>query len=272
MSNKHPLLLALTLSACTGAADVGDTSIDDDTGPRPVLDCSDEVTAYEGLPYCLTTIGLTEVKLFIPQNRDPNAPMALYLHGDTANGYYEDWGFEYLVPWAMDHGVVFGAVLAPNGCSWWRNEDECSWEVEDVDATNANALHDAMELIGDALDASPSGVRYVGYSGGSTFLTGHFLPLYGDVHPGTIVANCGGEEPIYDFAWDTSSAATRARNPIFYTYGSNDFMQEYIDPAVVIYNDLGFDVTVDMRPGYEHCDAGLDWDAITLDLWAPTPP
>ena len=51
-----------------------------------------------------------------------------------------------------------------------------------------------------------------------------------------------------------------------------DFMQEYIDPAVVVYNDLGFDVTVDERQGYSHCDAGLDWDAITLDLWAPSPP
>jgi hypothetical protein len=272
-------MLLLALAACHGTvladrpghadpADTGDTAVTDD---RPVLDCRDRTT-YEGLPYCLTTIGLTEVKLFVPEDRDPNAPMAVFLHGDTANGYYEDWGYEYLVPWALEHGIVFAAVLAPNGCSWWRNEDECTWETEDTDGTNADALHQALVTIGAAEDASTEGVRYVGYSGGSTFLTGHWLPLYGDQHPGTIVANCGGEVPIYDFAWDTRDAAIRDRDPIFYTYGSNDFMQEYIDPAVRRYTGLGFDVTTDERAGYEHCDAGLDWDGITLDLWEADPP
>jgi predicted esterase len=259
-------MLIVSLAAC--APDSVDT---EDTGERPILDCSDATTAYEGLPYCLTTLGLTEVKLFVPEQREPDAPIAVYLHGDTANGYYEDWGFEYLVPWALDRGIVFAAVLAPNECSWWRDEDECSWEIEDEDATNADALHEALEQIGAAYDARTDGVRYVGYSGGSTFLTGHFVPLYGDVHPGVVVANCGGEEPIYEFAWDATPAA-RARVPIVYTYGSQDFMQEYIDPAVEIYEDLGFDVTVDERQGYGHCDADLDWDAITLGLWAASPP
>ena len=68
------LPLALLVTACNGASD--DTGTTDDTGPRPVLDCSDQTTAYEGLPYCLTTIGLTEVKLFVPEDSDPGAPMA----------------------------------------------------------------------------------------------------------------------------------------------------------------------------------------------------
>jgi predicted esterase len=267
---------ALWLAGCGGVtpvdSDLGDTAISDDAGEPPGLDCTPAETAWEGLPYCLATVGSLELKVFVPSDRAPDAPLAVYLHGDTANGYYEDWGFEALVPWAMANGVVFVAALAPNGCSWWRDEDECSWEIEDEDATNADALHEALLAVAAAYDARADGVRYVGYSGGSTFLTGHFLPLYGDVHPGVIVANCGGEEPIYDFAWDTSDARLRDRNPIVYTFGGADFMREYIEPAIVLYSDLGFSVTVDRHPGYGHCDADLDWDAMTLALWAAEPP
>jgi hypothetical protein len=273
-------VLWVGLSACAGPSgetDLGSTENSDQSedasdttdapGPATVdLDCTDKVTAWEALPYCKTTLGGLEVKLFAPEDPQEGAGVAIYLHGDTANGYFEDWGFEYLVPWAQSEGLWFAAVLAPNECSWWRAPDECSWEIEDTEGYNADAFHDALVELSDRAEASVEGVRYVGYSGGSTFLAGHFVPLYGDEHPGIVVANCGGEEPIYDFAWDVDEGP-RDEIPMVFTYGGQDFMQEYVVPAIAAYEDLGFEVTDDKRPGFGHCDADLDWDGITIGLW-----
>jgi hypothetical protein len=54
---------------------------------------------------------------------------------------------------------------------------------------------------------------------------------------------------------------------MFYTFGSNDFMTEYIFPSMDAYQALGFPVESLELPGYGHCDADCDWDARTIGLW-----
>jgi predicted esterase len=235
------------------------------TGGDGGLDCTPSTTQWDEQPYCLTEVGPLELKVFVPDDGS-DAPMqvAVYLHGDTANGYYEDWGFEALSAWATSNHVLFVAALAPNGCSWWRPVTSCSVDEYD-DGSNATALQNALVAIGEAYDIYPDPVLFVGYSGGSTFLTRHFVPMYGDVRPGVIVANCGGVPP-QPFDW-TPTAETRAQVPLYYTFGSEDFMVEYIYPSVDEYTQMEFPVDVLEEPGYGHCDGDYDWDGRTIELW-----
>jgi len=231
-----------------------------------ILDaCEATATAELGEPICLTRAGSIDVKVALPDGAPQG--IAVFLHGDTANAWLDDFGYEYLIEATRGANLVLVAALAPNRCSWWRAPDECDFEVEDSDGVNAAALAEALGLLAAELDIEGTPVRYVGYSGGSTFLTGHFLPLFGDAFPGPMVANCGGEVPIYDFTWDIDDDATRSALPITFTFGSLDFMTEFIEPAVRQLSGLEFAVTRTEIQGADHCDAGVDWDAITLQAW-----
>jgi hypothetical protein len=119
------------------------------TNGKGGLPCTSATTQYDGQPYCLTTLEDIEVKLFVPPDPGPN-PMqvAIYLHGDTANGYYEDWGFEALSAWATSHRVLFLAALAPNGCSWWRPKDTCGADVYDEGYNTDGCRHHFARLSG----------------------------------------------------------------------------------------------------------------------------
>lgn len=229
------------------------------------LSCTPETTLNDEQPYCFTDIGPVELKVFVPNDGNPEPmQLAIYLHGDTANGYYEDWGFEGLSAWATANHVLFVAALAPNGCSWWRPDYSCSIDEYD-DGSNADELVAAIDAIGEAHDIYTDSILFVGYSGGSTFLTRHYVPMYGDSRPGVVVANCGGVEP-QPFDW-SPTAETRAAVPLYYTFGSEDWMTEYIYPSIEAYEGLSFPVDVREEPGYGHCDGDYDWDARTLGLW-----
>lgn len=241
-------------------------------GEPEVAPC-DHATKTFGIPYCLRTVGIVELKLFPPDQPVRNGPIAVFLHGDTANGYFQDWGYEWLLEEANANGWYFVAALAPNRCSWWRTPNECAWELEDHKGRNVAGLAGALDALIAENDLSPEGIRYVGYSGGSTFLTGHWVPLVGHRYPGIVVANCGGEAPIYDFSWNPSRAG-RAAIPLVYTWGSRDFMggaqnsPDYVGQSIDWYTAAGFPVDALEVEGLDHCGADYDWDARTLELWS----
>jgi hypothetical protein len=261
------VLVALAVAACAPMSEGDSRSRDDvpELGDDLRATCTSTTTAELGAPICRTKVGDVELKLAVPDG-DVDG-LAVFLHGDTANGWLDDFGYEYLIDAVTNARLALVAALAPNGCSWWRTKDECDFEVEDESGANADALAAALARVEAGLGAAHAPVRYVGYSGGSTFLTGHFLPLHGDEWPGVMVANCGGEIPIYDFAWDVDDAALRAQLPVRFTLGSEDFMAEYVDPADTTLRSLGFDVDKTVLAGFDHCDAGVDWDGLTLTAW-----
>ncbi len=228
--------------------------------------CTRQMTQNQGLDYCLGKVGTVEYKLFVPEDGSKRPmQMALFLHGDTANGYLEDWGFEALAAWASQHHVLMLAALAPNGCSWWRPETSCSVDEYDTGG-NALALEEVLKTIAKGYDVYQTDLLYVGYSGGSTFLTRQWIPMFGDTHPGVVVANCGGVEP-QAFSWEPSDLQ-RARVPLYYTYGDSDFMIEYILPSSEQYDALGFPVSLLELRGVDHCGSSYDWDERTLSLWS----
>lgn len=276
----------LALAACTVApsdnadtadeTDLTDTDPADTDGPFTIdeSDCAWDETWEFGYEYCLRTIGDVEVKVFTPDTLEAGAPIAIYLHGDTANGYYEDWGYEWLLDWTRSNGIIFVAALAPNGCSWWRHPNECSRWIEDEDGYNSDALARVIDTVGQDWGAATDGIRYVGYSGGSTFLTGHFVPLYGKEYPGIVAAHCGGQGPIYDFTWDHRTDVVRERIPLEFTWGSRDFMggyggeYDYVQEAIDFYDDIGWPRVGALEiDGLGHCGASYDWDQRTIDLW-----
>jgi predicted esterase len=249
----------------SGAGTGGSSSVDPASSHgQGGLPCTTKTTQYTGQSYCLSQIGDLELKVFVPKTTKP-MQIAIYLHGDTANGYLEDWGFETLAQWSIDHGVMLVAALAPNGCSWWRPPWTCGADQYDDDGYNSQQLVDALGKISESYDVFTSNLLLVGYSGGSTFLTRQFVPNHGDKHPGLVVANCGGVPPKA-FTWQSTTESRKAI-PIVYTFGTEDFMTEYIYPSIAEYESLGFDVSQQALPGYGHCDSSYDWDTRTLDLW-----
>ncbi len=235
------------------------------TGGKGGLPCTSAATQYDGQPYCSTAIEDVEVKLFVPAAPGPDPmQLAVYLHGDTANGYYEDWGFEALSAWATAHRVLFFAALAPNGCSWWRPKDTCGADVYD-EGYNTEQLVGVIRAVGKAYDVYTQEILFVGYSGGSTFLTRQYVPMVGNELPGVMVLNCGGVDP-QPFDWAPSPETTPLL-PLHYTFGTDDFMTEYIYPSMADYEAMGFSVDELELPGYGHCDGSYDWDGRTISLW-----
>lgn len=234
------------------------------TGGRGGLSCKAATTANTAQPYCLATVGDIEMKVLLPAASKGPMQIAVFLHGDSANGYFEDWGFEALATWASARGILFVAALAPNRCSWWRPKSSCSVDEYDT-GENARALVAALDAIGKAYDVYPRQLLFVGYSGGSTFLTRNFIPMFGDTRWGSMVLNCGGVDP-QPFDWAPTAAALQ-RLPLAYTYGSLDKMLPYIGPSVAEYKKLGFQVDDRKVDGYTHCDSAYDWDARTIALW-----
>lgn len=183
-----------------------------------------------------------EFKVFLPAgfSKAKSTRLALFLHGDTANGYYENY-FTSLKTYALKRGFIFAAALSPNGNSWWHENEF------------ATDLHLALTTLKKRLNFSTKDILFSGVSGGSTFLTMQFIPMVGKNYSGTIAATCGGAPGS---AFRTNEIAQlKTSYDLNFIYRDGDFLADpngtygdVISKTIRQYNDYGFKVAKKVIP------------------------
>jgi hypothetical protein len=285
MKSLTPLLLALSVAACSSDAaipaqgmDAGTSALDSAVAPAqdaaamttdsgPVipsskgsggLSCASKGQLGGGRTYCTSNIGGSEVKLAEPvAGAGPLRPLRLvaYLHGDGAGAHKNDSAMKALLPFADAHHAIVISVLSPNKCAWWQapSQTNCNaTPVPDDAGVNGETFRDVLEAVRAGYDVSNDVAYYYGSSGGSIFLSITFLPKYGDKYPGIYAFNCGGDAPSRKLPW-ASDAMKRAGTKLFFTYGDQDFLKMDIEQAIPFFRGLGFPVDQKVIPGATHC-------------------
>ncbi len=299
-SSAVPLLVALAAFACsssgggadpgTGATDGGSGDPDataaptDDAAPEagaPVtppssggkggLTCTSSVDV-SGRSICTAKIGSVEVRILEPSGGSGPMRLGLYLHGDGAAAHKSGSVFKPMIAWAdAEHGLGV-SFLAPNGCAWWQSPThDCTLQTTDPDVAgeNAPALVTAVEAILKAFDVRTDGMRYYSASGGSIFLTDEWIPLHGGTYPGVFAIMCGGVVSTRTYAWDTTDASLRAKNPLWFTYGDMDFLLADEQATVAAFKGKSFAVTEKVLPNAGHCEFDAHGEAI--GIWSQSP-
>jgi hypothetical protein len=164
----------------------------------------------------------------------------IHLHGDGGGDYR--WLFEDNVRFGLQHGLIGVVVLAPNPERRWYRQGE----------QNALFLHELVQNeIAKKYNIDLSRIYFSGVSGGSQFLTGQFIPLYGKRYRSGAVMLCGGPAN-----WlrrlDMEEADINAfRLSWFATAG--DFLLDQVEEGIQYYRSRGFPVTSEILPTGSHC-------------------
>lgn len=244
--------------AATGSVDDGTTG----AGPLPAgLPCG---TAFDqnGRTGCETVVEGLEVKFFpLPEGQRVRR-LAVYLHGDGAADYSDGWAFSpEIFAWTDARDTLVVGVLSP-----------ASYDDGTVAFGAAQPEH--AELVATTIEAFVAAYEpefadqtlWWGVSGGSWFFASSFIAVAGPRLPGVYVANCGGSGGSFGWTWDpTTDTATRDMIPIYFNYGTEDFLADNIVGSIAEYEGKGFVVDALVHEGAMHCMHPID--APTLEFW-----
>ncbi|HSO40695.1 MAG TPA: hypothetical protein VLT33_49555 [Labilithrix sp.] len=248
-----------------------DASVPPSSGGKGGLSCTSTATV-AGRSICTAKVGSVELKILAPKAGAGPLRLGVYVHGDGAGAHKSGSVLTALAPWADAQRGLVVSFLAPNGCAWWlAPTHDCASNQTDADVAGANAaaLAAAIDAVLKAYDVRSDGVRYYGASGGSIFLTDEWIPLQGGTYPGVFAIMCGGDASTRTYGWDASNAALRARNPLWFTYGDQDFLLTDEKAAVAAFKSKGFAVTEKVLPNKGHCEFDAHGEAASI--WTLNP-
>ena len=242
-----------------GTGGTGDTT----SGPPPPGIACGESFQHEGRQGCHTTVEGIDVKFFPPPEGEAVERLAVFFHGDGAADYLENWGFPPdILAWTEARHTMVVGVLSP--ASYEDNTiafGAAQPEHADAVATTLEAFIAAYEPV--YADAT----LYWGISGGSWHFSSSFIPHVAHRVPGVFVANCGGSGLSFGWAWDPGKdTVMRDKIPIYFNYGSKDFLAPNIADSIVEYEDLGFTVDSLVHDGAGHCMHPISGP--TIDFWS----
>jgi hypothetical protein len=271
-----------THEAGVALADDGAAAVDVDAAPAVVvpgtggkggLACTRKDDLGGGRQSCVVTVGGVELKIVEAKGGSGPLRLGLYLHGDGAVAHINNGVLKAMMPWADAHRGLAVSALAPNGCAWWLAiTHDCAssgYDDRDVDGDNAVALAAALDAIMKAYDVRTDGIRYYGSSGGSIFLADAWIPLQAASYPGVFAMMCGGAKTSRAYAWNTTDVALRAKNPLWFTYGDQDFLFDQIGTSIAAFKAKSFSVTEKIIPGAGHCQFDAHGEAI--GIWSANP-
>lgn len=254
-----------TATDVAGETDPNDTDVVDDSSgeppppPPPGIECEEPFT-YQGLEGCVATVEGIQIKFFPLPEGETVEHIAVYFHGDTAPGWYENWAFPSVVDWAEPKGILTLGVLSPmlggSGLPEWGESQP----------PDAEAVATAIEAFADAYAAPREEIFYWSTSGGSWFFTSSYVPVAGHRLPGWFAISCGGSGFSYPFEWDNTDATLRDRISLFFNYGTEDFLADPTDDSFAEYGALGFEVDRLVHEGATHCAHPIDEP--TLEYWS----
>lgn len=242
------------------------------SGGKGGLTCARTEDVGSGHTACVVTVAGVELKVVPPLAGAGPVRLGIYLHGDGAGAHKSGSALKAMVPWVEGKRGLGVSALAPNGCAWWQKPThDCASATSEPDsaADNTRALAAALDAVEKAYDVRLDSARYYGSSGGSIFLTTQWLPLQGGKRPGVFALMCGGEVGAQPPAWDMGDAAARARSPLAFTYGAEDFLASDIRRAIAGWGKLGFAVAEKVVPGAGHC--AFDAHGEAMRVWGDHP-
>lgn len=243
-----------------GSVDVGSADAPANVPGDNPLPC-DETFEHRGHTGCLSTIDGLQVKYF-PLERGAVTNLAVFLHGDTANDWSENFGFRpAILDWAQERNIlVLGAVAT-------SSYDEGGLPAYGAaQAQQATELITLIETFRDAYNASTERAYYWGVSGGSWFISSQFIARMAPRMPGIYVANCGGSGMSYGWDWDPSEdTALRDSIAVYYNYGSEDFLAGAAHGSHLDFDGRGIVGEELIHDGATHCDHPIA--APTIAFW-----
>ena len=243
-------------SAATEAAD--ESSSGDPVPPPPGIECT-EPFEYQGRQGFVATVEGIQIKFFPLPPGESVEHLAVYFHGDTAPGWFENWAFPEVLDWAEPKNILTLGVLSPviggSGLPEWGESQP----------PDAEAVAAAIEAFADAYAAPREEIFYWSTSGGSWFFTSSYIPVAGGRLPGWFAISCGGSGFSYPWQWDNTDAALRGRISMFLNYGSEDFLADFANDSFIEYEGLGFDIDRLVHEGATHCAHPIDGP--TLEYW-----
>ncbi|MEY4631509.1 MAG: hypothetical protein RIQ81_1629 [Pseudomonadota bacterium] len=173
--------------------------------------------------------------------------LTIHLHGDGGGDYR--WLFEDNVRIGLEHDLIGIVVLAPNAERRWYRQGE----------QNARFLHELIQNeIAKKYDIDLNRVYFSGVSGGSQFLTGQFIPLYGRYYRSGAVMLCGGPEN-WQSRLDMGQEDIKSFR-LSWLSTAGDFLLDQVEEGISYYQAQGFPVKSEILRSGEHCDfpGGID--------------
>jgi len=232
-------------------------------GPVPEgLPCGTEFSV-SGHTGCETVVDGIGVKFFPLPPGERVDRLAIYFHGDGALDYMDGWAFSpEIFAWTDPRNTMVVGVLSP---AFYEDGTVAFGAAQPEHAAMVATAIETMLTAWEPTYADQT--MYWATSGGSWFFASSFIAHVGQRIPGVFVANCGGSGGSFGWSWDPmTDAATRDMIPIYFNYGTEDFLAPNIEGSIAEYEGLGFEVDALVHQGAMHCDHPIDGP--TVEFWS----
>jgi hypothetical protein len=170
----------------------------------------------------------------------------IYLHGDGAGDYKGYWS--QLRKVAKKYGMAAVSVLAPKQNSWYKDGKG-----------HGEFLNSLLQSkIFKEYNVKYRKVAFTGASGGPQFLTGQFLPQYGNNYAlGIALPICGGGGPVGYRGWIEKLSPSEDFKKYFrihYNTGTSDFLFRDAKSSYDFYRGKGIsNIRFEDLTGQGHC-------------------
>ena len=195
--------------------------------------------------------------LILPVSPLPkNTRLLVYFHGAGGGPHYTSQLNE-LTRAANVYKMALLMIQAPNGTLSWAEPGPGS-ALRHVDYVNS-LLEEKVYSVHKEL--SRQRTVFVGWSAGSTFISGDFLPSQVNKFQGGAVLLCGGGPPVLPTLPENSLPIlppTKSGFKIFYYILGGDFLARQTMEGVVYWRNRGLTVSGEHPRGAGHCAFDLD--------------
>jgi hypothetical protein len=174
----------------------------------------------------------------------------VYFHGSGGGPTYAAQ-MDLLVRLAKPFNLAVVALQAPDQQNSWAAD------LPRIGAVNRLYVHSLLDKVVYAAHPTWSKHRtvFVGFSAGSTFLSGDFLPDEIDNYHGGAVLLCGGGSPLVSTTQNTASlnANVRSNFRLYYVIQTGDFLYAQTTAAMNEWKRRGLSVAGESPVGAGHC-------------------
>ena len=174
----------------------------------------------------------------------------VYFHGSGEGSTYAAH-MDLLARLAKPFNLAVVALQAPDQQNSWAAD------LPRTGAVNRLYVHSLLDKVVYGVHPTWSRQRtvFVGFSAGSTFLSGDFLPDEVDHYHGGAVLLCGGGSPLVPSTQNTASlnATVRSNFRLYYVIQTGDFLYAQTTAAMKEWKRRGLNVAGESPVGTGHC-------------------
>ncbi|BDD12524.1 hypothetical protein FUAX_49560 (plasmid) [Fulvitalea axinellae] len=215
------------------------------------ITCEEQLkTHVDGMMVCKTK--LAGIEVVYSRRSDGTSPkqLAVLFHGD--GGSAMGAGVSYNMEFAKKHNLLLMAMSADA----WKDSKTMgpihSWAKKNC----ANGVREILHAFTDQFGLPKDKVLFSGASGGGWYLADELVPTLGGEFQGPVHMACGATRPNdSNFEWDPATMTTeRDKLPLYFDYGTGDFVTPSIEKGIKYYKEKGFNVKTPDPLGNEgHC-------------------